>query len=168
MVSVSHANSLGNQLRELLFQGYDYIDDRIGPASRTLRGASRDRMRARGELLGRRAAALRPVFLRTAEYLPNDAIRAEVAACLADMEKELGAPDAAEIAAGEQFRAAFDAEKARLAKDGEHVYLPGTRVARYTERPFRATGVPNIAARAPRAPRRAGVDVSLDRLHRGT
>jgi len=176
---VIHPEFGKGELRELIFKGYDYVYDAIGPAlyrimktwyggSKTLRASPRERLRARGEHLARRASALRPVFLRTAEYLPNDAIRANVAACLAEMEADIGAPSEAELAMADLFRAKFDAEKERLAKEGAHVYSAGTRVATYTDRPFRAAGVPNIAARAPQKPRRAGFDVSLARLHRST
>jgi hypothetical protein len=140
--SVLHPEFGRGELRELIFQGYDYIYETIGPAayrimktwyegSRTLRGSARPRLRARGELLARRAAALRPLFLATAEYLPNDAIRAEVQACLDEMAADLGPPDAEASATAAIFRGAFDAERRRLETEGPHVYEPSTRRTRY-------------------------------------
>ncbi len=157
---VTHPEFGRGELRELIFKGYDYIYDSIGPAlyrimktwlrgSRTLRASSRERLRARGELLAQRASALRPMFLETADYLPNDRIRAEVLECLAEIAKDVGPPDERALAEAKLIRQAFDAEKRRLAAEGPHIYEPGTRVAHYvpSERPPEAgISAPRLAA----------------------
>jgi hypothetical protein len=154
---VIHPEFGRGELRGLIFQGYDYIYDTIGPAlyrimktwhqgSRTLRASSRARLRARGELLVQRAAAMRPIFLETFDYLPNDRIRAAVRECLAELEQDAGPPDAQSLAVARLFREAFDNERRRFEVEGPHVYEPPTRISHY------AGGVRSRAGVRPSAP----------------
>jgi hypothetical protein len=77
---------------------------------------------------------LRPIFLATAEYLPNDDIRQKVAACLDDMAQEIGAPTELAHAQARAFREAFDNEVRRKAAHGDHVYEPPTGRTQYNAR----------------------------------
>jgi hypothetical protein len=142
---VIHPEFGRGELRQFIFQGYDYIYNRIGPAlyrimktwfqgACNMQSSPRERLRARGDLLMRRAAALRPIFLATAEFLPNDDIRAKVATCLDDMAQEMGAPDELNWALARRFREAFENEARRRATEGDHVYEPPTGRTEYVGR----------------------------------
>lgn len=171
---VIHPEFGRGDLRKFIFQGYDYIYNRIGPAlyrimktwfqgATNLRSSPRERLRARGELLAHRARALRPVFLDSAEYLPNDEIRKAVETCLGDMAQELGPPDERDREIARRFRAAFDSEARRRAAEGDHVYEPVTVRTEYTARARVAsdralTGLPLVTGHT--------FDVGVKRLRR--
>lgn len=143
---VIHPEFGKGELRDIIFQGYDTIYGKIGPAlyrimktwlqgARNLSKSQRERLRARGELLAQRARALRPIFLGTFEFLPNDAIRAAVKECLAELEQEVGMPDGQEREQARLFREAFEREQQRLAVEGPHIYEPPTRETQYAGQP---------------------------------
>ncbi|KYG06593.1 hypothetical protein BE21_03105 [Sorangium cellulosum] len=169
---VVHPEFGRGELRELIFQGYDYIYETIGPAvyrmmktwlegSRNLRRSPRERLRARGELLARRAAAFRPLFLDTFDFLPNDAVRAAVKECVAEMEADVGPPDEQALATARLFRETFESEVRRLEREGPHVYEPPTRTSRYAGRggTFTTPAVPMTPIKRP-------FDVNVERLRR--
>jgi haloalkane dehalogenase len=142
---VMHPEFGRGELREFIFQGYDHIYNRIGPAlyrimktwfqgACNLRSSPRERLRARGELLAHRAGALRPVFLATMDHLPNQDVRQKVETCLDDMAQELGAPNENDWALAHRFLAAFESEAKRRASEGDHVYEPPTGRTEYSAR----------------------------------
>jgi len=155
--TIAHPEFGRGELRELIFEGYEYIYQTLGPGlSRflrtwfqgfeTLRDSEDPRLRQRTEILRRRIQGVRPIFARTTGLLPNDGVRAEIRAALDRMEELLGPLDAAQTAYAEVVRQAFEEETARLEREGPHVYEPNLRRTEVRDGLFRPPPQPASGA----------------------
>jgi haloalkane dehalogenase len=139
-----HPNFQKGQLRDAVFAGYDAFYEANGPAihraARTwLRGAMRlshstnPALRRRGAMLARRAKRVRPVFLETLDYLPNEGVRDQVRATLAAMEEVLGSPDDSERAQARFVERIFALEQAKRDVVPARPIEPSTNIRRWVD-----------------------------------
>ena len=141
--TIVHPEFGRGELRELIFQGYEYIYHKIGPSLyRVLRtwfrgfeGLSKSddpHLQLRAQILEGRIQQLRPIFVETQEFLPNDAIRFEVNCLLQQIASRLGGLNVAQQQRAQVVRSVFEAERKRCREDGPHVYEPSTRITSYS------------------------------------
>jgi hypothetical protein len=137
-----HPNFRQGELRDAVFGGYAAFYEANGPAihraartwirgARRLCGSTSPALRRRGAMLARRALAVRPVFLETLDYLPNDAVRDQVRATLANMEEVLGPPNGAERAQARLVERIFALEDAKRHVVGPQSIEPATTIRRW-------------------------------------
>jgi radical SAM superfamily enzyme YgiQ (UPF0313 family) len=143
--AVAHPEFGRGELRELIFQGYEYIYHKIGPSLyrilrtwfRGFEGLSQSddpHLQLRARVLEDRIQQLRPVFVETQEFLPNDAIRLEVNYLLQHINSRLGGLSVAQQQGAAAVRSIFDVERKRFHQDGPHVYEPSTKITNYSHR----------------------------------
>jgi hypothetical protein len=119
-----HPEFREGELRDWVFRAYHRFYEETGPAvhrsarvwlqgARRLKTSASQVLRKRAELLGRRARMLRPIFLETFDYLPNDSIRESVRDTLGLMRDEFGSPTAAEEQQGRLVARLFALDAAR-------------------------------------------------------
>lgn len=136
--TIEHPEFGRGELRELIFEGYEYVYQTIGPGLsrilrtwfegyKTMRDASDPQLRARAGILCRRVEGVRPIFASTAEFLPNDLVRQQLRDALDEMDQVLGPLDSKQAAYAELVRRIFEQETERLEREGPHVYEPGLR-----------------------------------------
>lgn len=155
-----HPNFRQGQLRDAVFSGYDAFYEANGPAihraARTwVRGAARlnrsgnPALRRRGAMLAARVKAVRPVFLETLDYLPNDAVRDQVRETLAAMEEIVGRPESTERAQGRLVERIFALEQAKREVVPARSLEPSTTVRRWLDGVEVAPGaiVPSVSER---------------------
>jgi hypothetical protein len=141
---VIHPEFSRGELRGLIFQGYDFIYQSIGPALyrmlatwhqgwKNLHISADPLLQMRSSILAGRVRALAPVFLETEEFLPNDVIRSRVANLMSEIERLNGAWTHAERREAKRISKVFNQEKVRLERDGPFVYEPDTRITYYGE-----------------------------------
>lgn len=162
--TIEHPEFGRGELRELIFEGYEYVYQAIGPGLsrilrtwfegyKTFRERRDPRLVERREILRRRIEGVRPIFARTAEYLPNDAVREQLRSALAEIDEVLGPMSAEQQALAERVREVFAAESARLETEGPHVYEPPTRRTEVPGGVFAPGPLPAAAIEPPRASR---------------
>ena len=143
--TIFHPEFGRGELRQLIYQGYEHIYQKIGPSLYrmlatwfrgfdTMDGSPDAMLQMRADILKPRIKALALLFIDTAKFLPNDRIRAEVGELLDRLVDRLGPWSAKELFFARQVRTVFDKEEERLERDGAHVYEPATRVTRYRNR----------------------------------
>ena len=84
-------------------------------------------------MLAARAKAVRPVFLETLDYLPNDAVRDQVRETLAAMEEIVGPPESTERAQGRLVERIFALEQAKREVVPARSIEPWTTVRRWLD-----------------------------------
>src|SRR5262249_3060679 len=121
---VIHPSFEPGQLVEAVFDGYNSIYEKIGPAihrwgrtwftgARRFKNSPNRAPARRSEVLGQRSIRTRAILLNTLGYLPNDAIRDEVKDTLGQMRDFFGPPTPREEAEAALVAHAFatDAEQ---------------------------------------------------------
>jgi hypothetical protein len=91
-------------------------------------------LQLRARVLADRIQQLRPVFVETQEFLPNDAIRLGVNYLLQHINSRLGDLSVAQQQRAAAVRSVFDVERKRFHQDGPHVYEPSTKITNYSHR----------------------------------
>jgi len=137
-----HPNFAPGQLTEACLKAYDVAYQALGPsvfrAMKTwfrgwmnLKRTPRPLLRVRAEKMRDRALSLLPVFLYTDRFLPNDAVRQQVAHTREAMAKEFGRPTPAQQVMGELFEHICEVDEARRAVCDEPPMEPDTVVTCY-------------------------------------
>ncbi|HUR81952.1 MAG TPA: hypothetical protein VM733_14405 [Thermoanaerobaculia bacterium] len=124
---VNHPAFKPGQLRDAVFWAYDEFYRRSGPtihrlAKHWMNGAERfknspnEGLRRRAQLLAERARAVRPILLRTSEYLPpTPEVHEMIGETLGRIRDWFGAPTSAEEAQAWLVKRIFDLEMAKNA-----------------------------------------------------
>lgn len=140
--TIEHPEFGRGELTVKIFEGYEYIYQRLGPSvSRMLRTwfqgyqtlveSSDDQLRHRAEILKGRIFSARALFAATTDFLPNDGVRNSMQQLLDELHDCFGPLLPQHQAHAEFIRSIFEKEAARQAAEGAHVYEPPTRRAHY-------------------------------------
>ena len=121
---VAHPNFEEGDLKRATLQAYIELYEAIGPSIyrmfdtwftgyKNLRNAARPGLRRRAQVYARRVKALRPLFLETGGFLPNDEIRRRVAETVSEVTAEFGPPTVTERGRAEIYAHVFSLEEAK-------------------------------------------------------
>jgi hypothetical protein len=149
-----HPNFKEGELKSATLRAYEDLYEAIGPSIyrlwttwltgyKNLRNSPRLGLRKRAEVYKDRVRRLRPLFLQTGEYLPNDEIRRQVAETLKEVGSEFGPPTVTEVGRAELMRHIFALEEAKGRHLERKFVEPALRVSDYV--PYRET-VPTLAS----------------------
>lgn len=139
---VAHPNFREGDLKRATLQAYNNLYEAIGPSIfrmfdtwltgyRNLRQKSRPGLRRRAEVYAQRVKALRPLFLGTTAFLPNDEIRRRVVETLNEVAAEFGSLTATEHGLAEIYRHVFALEEAKRRHLEPITFEPSLRVRDY-------------------------------------
>jgi hypothetical protein len=140
---VSHPNFKQGDLKIATLNAYDDLYERIGPSifrlfqtwlagHKKLRDAPRAGLRRRADVYARRVKAVMPLFLQTAEFLPNDEIRRQVAEAVREATVEVGEPSVSDLGRAELCKHIFALESAKRQYLEPQIIEPSLRVRDYT------------------------------------
>jgi haloalkane dehalogenase len=139
---VTHPAFKPGDLKKATFKAYEDLYEAIGPSVhrilstwfsgyKKLRSHARPALRRRAELYASRVLRLRPLFLETGSYLPNDEIRRQVRETLAEIKAELGPPTVDDLGRAELYRHVFALEEAKRRHLKPEVREPSLTVKDY-------------------------------------
>lgn len=119
-----HPNFKEGQLKEVTLKAYEDLYEAIGPSIyrlwttwfagyKKLNGNPRLGLRKRAEVYASRVKRLRPLFMQTGAFLPNDEIRRQVNETLQEVASEFGPATVSEHGRAELFKHIFALEEAK-------------------------------------------------------
>jgi hypothetical protein len=119
-----HPNFAEGELKTATLKAYEDLYGAIGPSIyrlwdtwftgyKNLHNSSRPGLRKRAEVYAQRVRRLRPLFLQTGDFLPNDEIRRQISETLKEVASEFGAPSVTDIGRAELFKHIFALEDAK-------------------------------------------------------
>jgi hypothetical protein len=119
-----HPNFQEGELKRVTLKAYEDLYQAIGPSIyrlwttwfagyKKLHASSRIGLQKRAEVYAGRVKRLRPLFMQTGEYLPNDEIRRQVIESLREVAAEFGPPTVSDYGRAELFKHIFALEDAK-------------------------------------------------------
>jgi hypothetical protein len=119
-----HPNFREGELKQVTLKAYEDLYEAIGPSIyrlwttwfagyKKLRRSSRIGLQKRAEVYAQRVKRLRPLFLQTGGFLPNDEIRRQVAESLREVAAEFGPPTVSDNGRAELLKHIFALEDAK-------------------------------------------------------
>lgn len=119
-----HPSFKEGELKAATLRAYHDLYDAIGPSIyrlwdtwflgyKNLRHSPREGLRKRAEVYANRVRGLRPLFLKTQQFLPNDEIRRKLSETLREVASEFGNPTVSEFGRAELMQQIFALEDAK-------------------------------------------------------
>jgi hypothetical protein len=119
-----HPNFKEGDLKKVTLKAYEHLYEAIGPSIyrlwttwfagyKKLHRSPRIGLQKRAEVYAQRVQRLRPLFMGTGEYLPNDEIRRQVTESLREVTSEFGPPTVSDYGRAELFKHVFALENAK-------------------------------------------------------
>jgi haloalkane dehalogenase len=119
-----HPNFKEGELKKVTLEAYDDLYAAIGPSIyrlwttwfagyKKLKGSSRIGLQKRADVYAQRVQRLRPLFMQTGEYLPNDEIRRQVNESLQEVAAEFGPATVSDHGRAELLKHIFALEEAK-------------------------------------------------------